>query len=122
MVVILGLTLNPAFMRGSSILLHIDPPYRKAMPQIGQCNLFCISRIQKYYSTFSFQSFFLVACTRLYKPLCRSVRLSVGPSVSRSIGRSLIARSTRLMAIDLVSIEEYLPDERDPILTRKYNF
>jgi len=28
---------------------------------------------------------FLVACTRLYKPLCRSVRRSVGPSVRRSV-------------------------------------
>ena len=26
--------------------------------------------------------FFLVACTRLYRPLCRSVRRSVGPSVT----------------------------------------
>ena len=30
-------------------------------------------------------SAFLVACTRLYKPLCRSVRRSVGPSVSPSV-------------------------------------
>merc|ERR1711954_333599 len=35
----------------------------------------------------------LVACTRLYKPLCRSVgpsvRRSVGPSVGRSVGPSV---------------------------------
>ena len=30
-------------------------------------------------------SFFLVACTRLYKPLCRSVRRSVGPSVRHTL-------------------------------------
>ena len=30
-----------------------------------------------------------VACTRLYKPLCRSVRRSVGPSGGRSVGRSV---------------------------------
>ena len=39
---------------------------------------------------------YLVACTRLYKPLCRSVGLS--------ICLSLNARSTRLMAIGLVFI------------------
>ena len=50
---------------------------------------------------FSF-SFFLVACTRLYKPLCRSVGRSVGLSVGLSVGPSLNARSTRLMAIGLV--------------------
>ena len=44
----------------------------------------------------SFICYFLVACTRLYKPLCRSV----GPSVRLS----LIARRTRLMAIGLVCI------------------
>ena len=37
---------------------------------------------------------FLVACTRLYKPLC--------PSVGRSLCLSLKARSTRLMAIGLI--------------------
>ena len=31
------------------------------------------------------QQSFLVACTRLYKPLCRSVRWSVGWSVGRSL-------------------------------------
>ena len=41
---------------------------------------------------------FLVACTRLYKPLCRTVGRSVGPSVRRC------SRSTRLMAIGLVRI------------------
>ena len=41
---------------------------------------------------------FLVTCTRLYKPLCRSVRQLVG----RSVGQKLIARSTQLMAIGLV--------------------
>ena len=43
---------------------------------------------------------FLVACTQLYKPLC----LSVGRSVSRSVGPSVgrCSRSTRLMAIGLV--------------------
>ena len=60
--------------------------------------------------------FFLVACTRLYKPLCRSVRRSVGRSVGRSVRRSV--RHTllffgevayrdacaRLMAIGLVSL------------------
>jgi len=40
--------------------------------------------------------YFLVACTRLYKPLCRSVGRSVGRSVRRC------SRSTRLMAIGLV--------------------
>jgi len=40
---------------------------------------------------------FLVACTRLYKPLSRLVGRSVGPSVADS-------RSTRLMAIGLVLI------------------
>ena len=39
-------------------------------------------------------AWFLFACTRLYKLLCRSVGLSVG--------RSLFARRTRLMAIGLV--------------------
>ena len=41
---------------------------------------------------------FLVACTRLYKPLCQFV----GPSVGPSVRSSLIARSRRLMAIGLV--------------------
>ena len=45
-----------------------------------------------------FQFWFLVACTRLYQPLL------VGRSVGRSVCRKLIARSTRLMAIGLVSI------------------
>ena len=44
---------------------------------------------------------FLVACTRLYEPICRSV----GLSVSLSVGPSLNACSTRLMAIGLVLIE-----------------
>ena len=39
---------------------------------------------------------FFVACTRLYKPLCRSVGQSVGPSLN--------ARSTWLMAIGLVTL------------------
>ena len=37
---------------------------------------------------------FIVACARLYKPLCRLV--------SRSVGPSLIARGSRLMVIGLV--------------------
>ena len=36
---------------------------------------------------------FLVACTRLYKPLCRSVGQSVGRSVRRSVGPSVAASS-----------------------------
>ena len=49
-------------------------------------------------------SYFLVACTRLYKPLCqlvswsvgRLVRRSVGPSVRRpSVRRSVAAHGTR---------------------------
>ena len=35
---------------------------------------------------------FLVACTRLYKSLCRSVRLSVGPSV----GPSALTKTSRI--------------------------
>ena len=35
---------------------------------------------------------FLVACTRLYDPLCPSVCLSVGPSVRRSVGHTLLFR------------------------------
>ena len=42
--------------------------------------------------------FFIVACTRIYKPLCRSV----SQSVRWSVGPSLIARSTQLTAIGLV--------------------
>ena len=54
---------------------------------------------------------FLVACTRLYNPLCRSVRPSVGPSVGRSIRPKSLCPSkitwrrnhrTRLMAISFV--------------------
>jgi len=45
---------------------------------------------------FFFQCF-LVACTQLYKPLCWSVGLLVGPSVGRC------SQSTVLMAIGLVS-------------------
>ena len=42
-------------------------------------------QIRKF-ATFNFQtSSFLVACTRLYKSLCRSVRRSVGWSVGRSV-------------------------------------
>ena len=48
--------------------------------------------------------FFLVACTQLYKPHCWSVGRSVGLFIGRSIGPSLNARSTRLMAIGLVSL------------------
>ena len=48
-------------------------------------------------TTSSYLALFLVACTRLHKPLCRSVRPSVRPS--------LLARSTRLMAIGLVVFE-----------------
>ena len=48
-------------------------------------------------------SVFLVACTRLYKPLCRSVGLSVCRSVclsaGLSVGLSLKARSTQLFVI-----------------------
>ena len=47
---------------------------------------------------------FLVACTRLYKPLCWSVGPSVCLSVRRSVDRSPFARRTRLMAIGLVII------------------
>ena len=49
-------------------------------------------------SKLDFEICFLVACTRLYKPLSvgRSVGRSVGPSVRRC------SRSTRLMAIGLV--------------------
>ena len=36
-------------------------------------------------------SYFLVACTRLYKPLCRSV----GPSVRRSVRRSVAVHEAR---------------------------
>ena len=39
-------------------------------------------------------SYFLVACTRLYKLLCQLVRWSVGPSVGLSVGplvRQLVA-------------------------------
>ena len=43
-------------------------------------------------------AWFLVACTRLYKLLCPSVRQLVG----RSVGPSLLAWSTQLMAIGLV--------------------
>ena len=42
-------------------------------------------------SDFSFFSLvFLVACTRLYKSLCRSVGPSVGRSVRRSVGHTLL--------------------------------
>ena len=34
--------------------------------------------------------FFLVTCTRLYNPFCRSVGRSVGPSVCRSVGNTLL--------------------------------
>ena len=37
----------------------------------------------------SYCTFFLVACTRLYKPLCPSVGLSVGLSVGRSVAVGL---------------------------------
>ena len=47
---------------------------------------------------------FLVACTRLYKPLCRLVRLSVCWLVRQSVHLSLLAWSTRLMAIGLVVV------------------
>ena len=44
-------------------------------------------------------SFFLVACTRLYKPLCRSVSPSVGRSVRRlvrpSVRRSIAVHKAR---------------------------
>ena len=39
------------------------------------------------YATFFW---FLVACTRLYTPLCRSVRPSVGPSVRPSVRHTLL--------------------------------
>ena len=39
--------------------------------------------------------YFLVACTQLCRPFCRSV----GPSVRRSVGRKPFARSMQLMAI-----------------------
>ena len=38
---------------------------------------------------------FLVACTRLYTPLCRSVGRSVGQSVGRLVGRSVGRSLTR---------------------------
>ena len=75
----------------------------------------CLLRSSFFFLSFSlFLSSFLVACTRLYKPLCRSVRRSVGPSVRRSVGRSVChtllffrkvgyrVACARLMAIDLV--------------------
>ena len=45
---------------------------------------------------------FLVARTQLYKPLYWFVGQSIWPSFGPSVGRSLLARSTRLMAIGLV--------------------
>ena len=58
----------------------------------------------------SLPSYFLVACTRLYKPLCWLVGWSVGLSVGRSVGPSLNARSTRLMAIGRVSFRSHFQE------------
>ena len=56
----------------------------------------CLRFAESPFESFNFFFVLLVACTRLYKPLCRSVRRSVG----RSVGRC--SQSTRLMAIGLV--------------------
>jgi len=76
----------------------------KAIRDFGQLTSWSadpwFSLLQPHYpvsSNFSLISL-LVACTRLYKLLCRSV----GPSVRQSVRRSLLARSTRLLAIGLV--------------------
>ena len=45
----------------------------------------CISVKGPYFFVYFPFSLFLVACTRLYNPLCRSVRPSVCPSVRRSV-------------------------------------
>ena len=58
---------------------------------------------------------FLVTCTRLYKPLCRSVRRSFRPSVRRC------SRSTRLMAIGLVSFASDMILSPQLLMSREKN-
>ena len=63
--------------------------------------LFPLFSFFPFFFSFLLSSFFLVACTQLYKPLC----WLVCRSVCLSVCLSLKARSTRLMAIGLVSAQ-----------------
>ena len=98
--------------------LHVQYTCRIGWDKIKEhcgCDRLQISFITPYkllrFQTFEISGtlFFLVACTQLYKPLCRLVGRSVGrlvgPSVRRSVRRSVgrCSRRTRLMAIGLVS-------------------
>ena len=69
--------------RGGSLTFWIwnDICERSEIEEKGGLNVnLAVSPLSNYYF-----SLFLVACTRLYKSLCRSVGRSVGPSVGRSV-------------------------------------